>query len=108
MAEEKEMYLIVLAGPGDIQSIIIDKETWEWLHTTPDFGDKEAIFDKTIPKGWDEETWIAPELFINSWKEDRAIHVLTSEKRFWSVANLVNYLVENNIKIIDSYEGYIS
>lgn len=120
MAEPTMLYSITLAGQGDIETILVDKETWDWMLSVPKFGRADQI-DERLPKEYEDRLRSDPEKYgrreeddfliticRSSYDNDRALGLISaSENVFGSVKELTDYVIDNNIRIIETYEGYI-
>lgn len=107
MIEENRKYLILLESGGDIDIKLVNKETWDYIHSSrPDFGNESCI-DEQLPEGvesYEEDPKII-NVTCGSWENDRAIYVKGQE--FGSLKDYTKYIQNNNIEIIDEYIGCI-
>ena len=116
------MYLIKLTdGGGDTDYKIVDKETWDWIHSN-DMGQpanhdskKDYIWvDQLVPKSQLElmkkeygKDDFEPEISIGSWSNDRAIFARSVKpySTYSSVKSVMNALQKNGDELVDEYEG---
>ena len=126
----KDMYLVSCEGQGDTQCIIVDKEAWDYLHSDaptfvdnsateiPPLGVRQAILmesqNSIYKSSGDPKTiegvviWVTSGSYIN----DRALAMRSSiingnTVDFIDMQDAKQFVIDNNINIVDEYEGYI-
>lgn len=124
-----KMYLLTLAGGGDIEYRLVDKEVWDWIFSprpifnrnsaldpmVPD-SIKQAIFKDcytkhprpTDPKRWEDVT---VRVTSGTCENDRMLSAYCSVGSesciFFSHKELNKFIAKHNIEIVDEADGGI-
>jgi hypothetical protein len=111
-AKSIRAYLITVSGQGDTFQTLVDKKTWDWMDDpikipmTPDMLER-------VREYMEDEEW-TPQFnpSIGSLTNDAAlaapgIRVDGKIAAFTSVKDCLKFIQKYNIKIIDTWEGYI-
>lgn len=100
-----EKYLVVLNGQGDTNISLVNKDIWDWLIN------EDLSVDIPVEIAQYETKWRIKLNRIRSINDKAFIlpeEGNNGEKVFFSsVKNCMNYVRENNIVILDEYDGYI-
>jgi hypothetical protein len=126
-----KLYLITLAGGGDIDLKLVDQETWDWIQNSDtgnaDSPDETCWTDRACPETvkrriyekerttepyeeWAEEN---PMLTIGSWQNDRMLLAPAAtaadgkELVFWSVSAAMGFCQKEGIEVAGEEEGCI-
>lgn len=126
----KNVYLVILQDCEDTYVKIVDKETYDYIHkdVAMNLFVNESYEDKSCPENIRKRAFkfngqyehdrsednYFPYLDSGSYENDKADFVtgLIDEKtdkelRFDSVGDALKYIKENNMNVIDTYEGMI-
>lgn len=104
-----KMFLISLSGQGDVDLKLVTKEVWDWILTP--FNGKSSGYSEVVPKEVQDEmikhNGSVDEVFVSigSYENDRALQAPGIS--FWGHKELIEYVKNNNIEIVEEFEGYI-
>lgn len=108
----KKCYLILLAGQGDTDIKIVNKDTWDWI-----MGDGEVpphqveAFIKSCHENESEViTEEAAREYLNSsgsCDNDKALKCKADFEEFTSMKSAMQYIYKHDLEVVDEYEGYI-
>lgn len=110
-----DKYLINLQGQGDTYLCLVDKEVMDWVFSSseeiPDFM-KDEFIKFQMGYGISEEKVKEELLDIqehDSFRDDndKALFVTSAYESFYTVQELVDFCKENDINIVEEYQGYI-
>lgn len=110
-------YSVILVGQGDTNIKIIDKETFDWIHTDSQagrVGNESGWIDKACPSSIKNrlEDKDYPYITIGSMHNDRALAAPAikhenEELSYYDMTEFMNGVKKHNIQIVESFEGYI-
>ena len=106
-------YLVNLSGQGDTFYTLVDQETWDWINGPWPLGNERSGIDPTIPASIKDRLDGEGYITRGSWQNDRALqapHAIFNGveiKTFYSVKDLYAFMKDNDIEIVEEYEGYI-
>ena len=108
----KKMYLINLSGGGDTTKSLVTEDVWNWINSGYN-SDKSSYYEdlsEPIKEQMKLHNKYAPNcssimVTIGSYDNDRAIQAPGIE--FSSTKELMKYIKENDIEIVEEYEGCI-
>lgn len=125
MKEKIKMRLLVLSGQGDVEHKLLDQTTWDWIrsprpamrnhsaHEVPPESVRKDIFKALAgysdsPKKWEE---VKVMVSSGSCENDRmlACHPYLGETElcFYSTKEVMEFVREHNIEIVEEVEGCI-
>ena len=112
-----KLYLISLSGQGDHQLTLVDEETWNWIGSAWPFkrgstGGADPSIPANVKARLDP---IDGDVYITSgsWENDRAIRAPTAlfngqpTPMFFSVKEMNRFVRDNDIEIVEEYDGCI-
>lgn len=128
----QNMYLVVLQGQGDTYIKIVDKEIFDWINKDID---KETLkngfsIDKSCPISVRLNKWQLEKEYLKkecnsfndfypivtrgSYNNDKAMFTTgiinketDKELIFYSISDALKYIKNNNINIVNTYEGMV-
>jgi hypothetical protein len=107
---QQKLYMLTLAGQGDIEIKLVKKDVWDWMTAVDenwqapcptsvlDTLEKEAKHSK--------DKFYPPNITRSTACNDAALQCPFVEM-FWSMKEAMDCIMKKNIKIVDSYEGAI-
>lgn len=104
-----KMFLISLSGQGDVDLKLVTQEVWDWILTP--FNGKGSSYSEVAPKEVQDEMIkhngkvYDVSVTIGSYENDRALQAPGIS--FWGHKELIEYVKNNNIEIVEEFEGYI-
>ncbi len=108
----KGLYLIHLSGGRDSSLSLVTEDVWNWIHSGYDSEKSsyyeelsEAVKEQMRLHNKYEPDCSSVMVTIGTYDNDRAINAPGIE--FGSMKELFKYVKENDIEIIDEYEGGI-
>lgn len=111
-----QLYLISLHGQGDTDIRLVEKDVWDWVVSPADFKGKsflnevppQSVLDKINlqNKKWGQKQQKNVQITVGSFNNDRAL-LAPAYKNFYSVREMTLFVGEQNIKIVDEFEGCI-
>jgi hypothetical protein len=101
--------MLTLAGQGDIEVKLVDKETWDWINK-PNDPCPPAVLERIREEQDDPEC--VPNITIGSPDNDAAlwspaVKIDGIEASFDSVSDAIRFIRKHDIEIEDDYEGCI-
>lgn len=106
----KKMYLINLSGGGDTTKSLVTEDVWNWINS--DYNSDKSSYYEDLSEPIKEQMRLHKNdncssimVTIGSYDNDRAIQAPGIE--FRSTKELIKYLKENDIEIVEEYEGCI-
>jgi len=124
----QERYLIELRGGGDTYIHLVEKEVFDWVTSSEQPGRKAGDSswfetEEHVPKViWDSimkcpeaNDWFPDglDVTIGSYNNDRALHLGSTFGEddlfpsFNTTAEMMEWVNKNNIRVVDSFAGYI-
>ncbi len=103
------LYLTTVSGQGDTFIHLIDKESWDWMHS-PFKPCPQAILDRYMEAN-DEPGW-TPNITSGSAVNDAALQIPAvkvdgEDAEFFSIKEVLAFVREHDIEIIDEWDGCI-
>lgn len=112
-----DIYVVQLAGQGDLDIKAVSKEVFDWVNNpqTPGRKGKELSWDDDTPAQIladyhkEYQTTNPIRVTIGSYVNDRALQApsLNGSAQFFDLKSFMNWFRKNGANIIDTYEGYI-
>lgn len=112
----EKLYLINLNGFKDTQITLVNEDVWNWIFS-PYTDDVEKVPESVLLEsekhenvtfdaenmGTDEDGFycVSP----GSYENDRAM--CAPGHSFWSMRDAIDFIKENDVEIIDEFEGYL-
>lgn len=103
------LYMLVMSGQGDIYITLVDKETWDWVFH-PHSKIPENVLKACRESHEDKE--YTPYISKGSAVNDAALAVAgyklgSKRAEFSDLSPAIRYIQKHNIKIVESWNGFI-
>lgn len=99
----------MLSGQGDTMIILVNRDTWEWVTKSascPQFQIDQAVKDAAENNMTEEEA--KKDMLSQSSDNDRALSARPNYGEiFTDLKSFSKFVKDNNVNVIDEYEGYI-
>ena len=106
-----KLYVVSLEGQGDHDIRLVTKEVFDWINSPAEFPQGQTgMVDPNIPQSVldDLEDGEEVTIYINSYENDRALWCHETSVFYSSdLKSLFDYVRDNDIEVMGSYEGYI-
>lgn len=116
-------YLVVLTGQGDTDIKLCTKEVFDWItgdKTTGKPENKNSWIDQDVPQcvldSMENDPCCEEDIYVcdNTLSNDRALNVGEAvitvngeQASFYGIYEAIKFIRENDIEIVDVYEGYV-
>lgn len=107
-------YMVILQGPGDTIISYINKDTWDWINNEKVAPPKAQVDGRIAPDtGVEDMTKEEAIEELSRWEgsspdNDRAL-VLSPDygERFLDHKDAMKYARDNDLEVVDSFEGFV-
>lgn len=110
--QPRKLYLLTLTGMGDTDIRFVDKPTWDWIQNIQVNQSAPPAVVELAKKQFDDEEW-EPNITEGTPENDAALQAPAVELKkgqyaqFFDMRSAMKFIRDNNIDIVDEFEGGI-
>ena len=109
-----KLYMLTLSGQGDTCIKFVEQDVWEWMGAVQAdlFAQPNEAVLKKLRRYHDEPDFV-PNITSGSAYNDAALQAPpalyqgSKEAYFFDMKSAVDFIKENNVEVLDTFEGYI-
>lgn len=111
-----KLYMLTLAGQGDVHIKFIEKETWDWMWAVE--SNIDAPMPEDVLKAYQTQIGVdndgeLPNITRGSAVNDAAlqcpvaVYGVKDEATFFDMKDALDFITAHNVEVIDTFEGCI-